>query len=98
MVLQIIMLGLTIPVIAILSDAFLKFQKFKLQQSELKDSDKALVEKLLKENEELRKRMQNLEMIASDPDMININAVGNQQMQKQIEQLSEEIKKLKRKN
>ncbi|WP_157637858.1 hypothetical protein [Flexithrix dorotheae] len=98
MVIQIIMLGITIPIVAILTDAFLKYQKYKLQQSELKAEDKALVERLLKENGELRKRMENLEMIASDPDMIKIDGIGNKEMQKQIEALSAEIKKLKNKN
>ncbi len=92
------MLGITIPIVAILTDAFLKYQKYKLQQSELKAEDKALVERLLKENGELRKRMENLEMIASDPDMIKIDGIGNKEMQKQIEALSAEIKKLKNKN
>ena len=63
-----------IPISAILSNAYLKSKKLDLEKGGgLKKEDMLLLQKALKENEELRRRIENLEEIVTDPDMLRLH-------------------------
>jgi hypothetical protein len=66
LVVAVLMFGV-LPLTGIFSILWFKAQK--LKQSKFSDKDRQLISKVLQENEELRKRVENIETIASDSDI-----------------------------
>jgi hypothetical protein len=64
-----------IPISGILTNAYLKAKRMELERGggALKKDDLLLLQKALKENEELKKRIENLEEIVTDPDLLRIH-------------------------
>lgn len=86
-----------IPIVAIVGGIWLKGKK--LSQNQLTGEDKQLLTKIVQENEELKRRMENMEMIVSevDTDLIKLNAHSKNDFEKQIEQVKS-VEKMKRKS
>lgn len=89
-----------IPIVAILSSTYIKALKLKVEKGGgMLEKDRKLLERLLSENSELRKRVENLETITTDSDMARLNShTAEPRIQKQIDLLAEEIARLKSKN
>lgn len=66
LVVAVLMFGV-IPITGIFSILWFKAQK--LKHGKFSDKDRELISKVLKENVELRKRVENIETIASDSDI-----------------------------
>lgn len=86
---------LSIPIIAIIADAVVKIKKMKLQESELSNEEKKQLKAIIEENKELRKRIEALELLVADAETLKLNSVKDNDYQKQIDYLAEEILKLK---
>jgi len=94
-----IVMGVSIPISAIISSAVVKIKKMKLQeQNSISQKDKKLLQQALKENEELKQRIENLELVTSDPDMIKINNVKEGDLQQQIDSIKKELLRLNKEN
>jgi len=87
-----------IPMSAIIGSFYIKAQKLKLQGGGggLTNMDRKKIQTLLAENESLRKRVENLEEIASDPDFIKIAGADENKLQKQIDFLADEIRSMRK--
>ena len=93
----------SIPLVAILSDHFLKMKKLKVHGGDtLSVKDKKKIQQLLNENADLRHRVENLETIISDPDALALNQATSgssdadqKLLQQQIDFLAEELAKIK---
>lgn len=94
-----IIMGVSIPISAIISSAVLRYKKLQLQSQEgITKEEKILLKQALQENEMLRQRVENLEMVTSDPDILKIGAVRENELQHQIDDLKQEVKKLNKEN
>ncbi|UZR94767.1 hypothetical protein [Chondrinema litorale] len=88
-----------IPITAIISSKMIEYKKLQLQGSNgISDEEKKLFKQMIAENAHLKSRIENLELIASDPDVLKLNSMKESEMEKQILELQHEIKKLKDKN
>ncbi len=89
-----------IPITAIISSSMIKMKKMNLQAQEggISKEEKALLHKVLKENETLKQRIENLEMITSDADMLKLGSVNEDKLQRQIDTLKQELLKLNKEN
>lgn len=87
LVIAVLMFGV-IPVTGIFSILWFKAQK--LKHGKFSDKDRQLLSKVLQENEELRKRVENIETIASDSD-IDLLKLNPQTLSR----LDEELAKVK---
>ncbi|MDW7692078.1 hypothetical protein R9C00_14950 [Flammeovirgaceae bacterium SG7u.111] len=87
--------ALSIPIVAIIGSYYYKVQKMKLERQALGGGDLRLLEELKQENASLRKRVENLEMVTSDPDISQLEGASTQELQHQIDYLANEIKQLK---
>lgn len=89
-----------IPMSAIIGSYYVKVQKLKLQGGGgggLSNADRKKVQALMAENENLRRRVENLEEIASDPDFIKISGTADEsKLQKQIDFLADEIREMRK--
>ena len=84
---------LAIPIVFILSNTFLKYQKLKhgVGAPSAQQSIKAV--------EELKERLHNLEVIVSDTTNIpQLEQLSKEELQAQIDTLAEEVRQLKTKN
>jgi|GEM_PF-2753794 len=94
-----IIFGATIPITAIISSTILKAKKLKLEAgSGITKEEKLMLQKALKENEMLKQRVENLEMVTSDPDVLKLNSSSEENLQQQINSLKKEILKLNSKS
>ncbi len=86
-----------IPLSGIIGNYYLRVQKLKLQSGQtLGSADKKRLEALLEENEHLKRRVENLEEIVSDPDILKIAGNREHDLQRQIDFLAEELSRMKR--
>lgn len=69
----VILMVFSIPLAAIVGSFYLKAQKLKLQAGGIKQEDVLLLKKTISENQDLKKRVENLEAIvtAIDKDVID---------------------------
>ena len=94
-----IIFGATIPITAIISSTILKAKKLKLEAGNgITKEEKLMLQKALKENELLRQRVENLEMVTSDPDVLKLNSSSEENLQQQINSLKKEVLKLNSKS
>ncbi|WP_346819425.1 hypothetical protein [Rapidithrix thailandica] len=72
-------------------------KKLQVQKEGLSTKDKQLLENLLEENKDLKKRLENLEVIALEGSTIALDnpSLKEKELQNQINYLADEIKKLK---
>ena len=91
-----ITMTLSIPLAAIIGSFYLKAKKLSIGQG-LSDKDKMLFNKLLAENSELKKRVETLELL-SDTNPAQLPDAKEEELQKQINFLANEISALKSKN
>tara|TARA_Y100001956_G_C3961301_1_gene116892 strand:+ start:117 stop:428 length:312 start_codon:yes stop_codon:yes gene_type:complete len=88
-----------IPITAIISTKMIEYKKLQLQGvNGISDEEKQLFKQMIAENSQLKSRIENLELIASDPDVLRLNGMKESELEKQILELQQEIKKLKDKN
>jgi hypothetical protein len=74
-----IIMVFSIPLSAIIGGYYLQLKKISAKQGGLTSQEKKMVERILLENEELRKRVENLEMIVTDPDLLKLHGVEKRQ-------------------
>lgn len=87
-------LVISIPIIALIADAIVKIKKMKLEGS-LSEEEKKQLKAVIEENKELRKRIEVLELLVADNENPKLSIVKDNDYQKQIDYLAEEILKLK---
>ena len=88
-----------IPITAIITSSMIKMKKLQLQEQEgITSKEKELLYRALEENETLKQRIENLEMITSDPDMLKLDAVKEEKLQEQIDALRKEVLRLNKEN
>lgn len=88
-----------IPLSAIIGSYYLKAKKLAMQKNtKLTNDDEKKIKMLLAENDNLRHRIENLEEIVSDVDMPKIGEAGKEGLQRQIDFLAEEVRKLRKPN
>lgn len=75
----IIMLLTSIPLTAILSNAWLKSRDMKVK-SGLSDDERKLLKQLITENEQLKSRLENLEIMVADIDLDVLKSTTSKQI------------------
>ena len=94
-----IIMGASIPISAIISSAILKAKRIQAAASNgITKEEKEMLQKALQENQMLKLRVENLEMVTSDPDVLKLNSSSEENLQKQINSLKEEILRLNSKS
>lgn len=97
-----VLLGISIPIVAILSSHQYKMQKLRMEKGQESLDSKRIqyleqhVQALDEENKELRNRLNNVETIVSDPDFLL--GLPKKDEDKEMQQLLQVLAERKRKN
>ncbi len=91
-----VIMALGIPLSAIIGGVWLKGKK--MAQGQLSGEDKQLLMNMAKENQELKRRMENMETIVNevDIDLVKLNAHTKNDFEREMERMKE-VEKVKRK-